>query len=87
MASALVIVPARWESEFCVPGLSPSTMIAPRDLEWGQWAYRSPADCRRRSCVDQTAPSPASWDLFLPCIQPQCWHRMSTKDQSPLHAR
>lgn len=53
------------ESEFCVPGLSPS-MIAPRVLEWGQWADRSPADCRRRSCVDQTAPSPASWDLFLP---------------------
>lgn len=60
------------EPELCVPGLSPSTLIAPRGLEWGQWADRSPADCRRRYCVDQTAPSPASWDLFSPCIQPQC---------------
>lgn len=68
MASALVIV---LESTFCVPGFSPSTMIFPRDLEWGQWAaYRGTTDCCRRSCVDQTAPSPASWEE-VPCIQPQ----------------
>lgn len=38
MASALVVV---LESKFCIPGLSSSTLIAPRDFEWGQWADKS----------------------------------------------
>lgn len=67
MASALVIV---LESTFCVPGFPPSTVIIPRDLEWGQWADRSTADCCRRSCVDQAAPSPASWDFLPPAFSP-----------------
>lgn len=50
--------------------LSPH-LIVPRDLEWGQWADRGTTDYCRRSCVDQTAPSPASWEEVPPAFSPR----------------
>jgi hypothetical protein len=74
--------------KFCVPGIPPSTMIAPRDFRMGPVGRQEPGKLSSSEILGRPTlrPRRLAGTSISPCIQPQCWRRMSTKVQFPLPA-